>query len=133
MHRVSDRSSRRSWLKGLGLALLGGSLLSRLDKVAAMQKAPTLDAQAGSGGSEKLLLDPQPGEEGPPAPADCDRLPLEWNKACVKRFFERLAEHDCEAFLVRDRLNTICLTGYWHTTTEIAPASGAHSPRSVPG
>jgi Xaa-Pro aminopeptidase len=122
MHRVSNSSSRRSWLKGSGLALLGGGFLSRLDKVAAMQKAPSLrealDGQAGADGSEKLLFGPQPGEEGPPEPADFDRLPLEWNKACVRRFFERLAERDCEAFLVRDRLNTIYLTGYWHTTTE---------------
>ena len=57
MHRSSSSSSRRSWLKGSGLALLGGGFLSRLDKVAAQQKAPslreTLGGQAGAGGSEK--------------------------------------------------------------------------------
>jgi Xaa-Pro aminopeptidase len=65
-----------------------------------------------------MLLGPRPGEEGPPEPAKYDRLPLEWNKATVKRFKDALAERDIQAFLVRDPLNITYLTGYWHTTTE---------------
>lgn len=117
------QTTRRQMLTGGTLALLGGGFLSRLDKVAAMQSgsppslARTLTGQA-TGTSEALLLKPTPGEEGPPKPADYDRLPLEWNKRTVKRFKDRLAEKDIEAFLVRDPLNIIYLTGYWHTKTE---------------
>ena len=111
---------RRDWLKGGGLAL-GAGFLSRVDEVAALQKPPTLaatvKAQSG-GGSAKLLLGAQAGEEGPPEPAAYDRLPLEWNKATVKRFKDKLAERDLRAFLVRDPLNITYLTGYWHSTTE---------------
>jgi len=111
---------RRDWLKRGGLAL-GAGFLGRVDRVAALQKPPslaaTLKAQAG-GGSAKLLLGPQPGEEGPPEPAHFDRLPLEWNKATVKRFKDKLRERDLHAFLVRDPLNITYLTGYWHSTTE---------------
>ncbi len=113
---------RRQVLKGGTLALLGSGFLSRFDRVAAAQGSTdsltgVLKAQAG-GPSEKLLLGPQPNEEGPPEPAIQDRLPLEWNKKTVARFKEKLAERDIEAFLVRDRLNIIYLTGYWHTPTE---------------
>lgn len=52
------------------------------------------------------------------AAATHDRLSLEWNKATVKRFEDRLAERDIHAFLARDPLNVTYLTGYWHTTTE---------------
>lgn len=113
-------TSRRGWLKG-GFTALGAGFLSRVDKVAAMQGPPsltkTLKGQA-SGESEKLLLKPQAGEEGPPEPAKYDRLPLEWNKATVGRFKDALAEREILAFLVRDPLNITYLTGYWHTTTE---------------
>jgi Xaa-Pro aminopeptidase len=130
------KKTRRSWLKGSGLAILGGGFLSRLDKVASAQSAPSLksvlDQQARPGGSQSLLLGPQPHEEGPPEPAKYDRLPLEWNKACVKRFFEKLAERDCESFLVRDPLNTVYLTGYWHTTTERPEATFMNKADSAP-
>jgi Xaa-Pro aminopeptidase len=114
---------RRDFVAGSGLTLLGAGFLSRVDKVAAAQSGPTslgslLAAQAKGGRSEALLLQPKAGEEGPPPPAKYDRLPLEWNKATVKRFREKLAERDVRAFLVRDPLNIMYLTGYWHTTTE---------------
>ena len=84
---------RRQVLKGGTLALLGSGFLSRFDKVASAQGSTatltgTLKAQAG-GPSEKLLLGPQPNEEGPPEPAVTDRLPLEWNKKTVARFKEQ--------------------------------------------
>ena len=111
--------NRRSWVKGA--ALFGTGFLSRIDRVAAAQKAPVLRdvlrAEA-TGASEKLFVAPRPGEEGPPAPATYDRLPLDWNKATVKRFKDALAARDIQAFLVRDPLNIMYLTGYWHTTTE---------------
>ena len=120
------KGSRRTIIKGGALAALGGGFLSRMDRVAAMQKplslTDSLNAQS-SGNSEALFLKPQPDEEGPPAPADYDRLPLEWNRRTVKRFMDRLADRDVEAFLVRDPLNTIYLTGYWHTTTERTEAT----------
>jgi Xaa-Pro dipeptidase len=115
---------RRRLIKGGGLALLGSGFLARVDKVAAMQGGTsrgltdTLKAEAKTIRSESLLLKPKPGEEGPPEPAKFDRLSLEWNKATVARFKARLAEEDIQAFLVRDPLNIIYLTGYWHTTTE---------------
>jgi hypothetical protein len=62
--------TRRRWLKGAGLGMVGAGFLSRVDQVAAAQ-APTslrslLAEQAKGGKSEALLLGPTPGEEGPP-------------------------------------------------------------------
>lgn len=113
--------TRRDLIKSGSTGLLGAGFLGRVDRVAAQQSpvslSATLRGQA-TGASEGLLLGPTDGEEGPPAPADYDRLPLEWNKRCVARFKALLAEREIEAFLVRQPLNTIYLTGYWHTTTE---------------
>jgi len=115
--------TRRGLLSGGALGLLGGGFFSRMDRVAAMQNdrpEPLTDVLKGqaTGASERLLLKPTPGEEGPPEPADFDRLPLDWNKRTVKRFKDQLKEQEIEAFLVRDPLNITYLTGYWHSTTE---------------
>jgi len=81
--------NRRDILKGGGLALFGSGFLSRLDKVDGMQTQSGKESLReivkvrNSGTSEKLLLGPKPGEEGPPEPAKEDRLPLEWNKQTV--------------------------------------------------
>ena len=131
------KTNRRELLKSGGMALLGSGLLKRMDRVAGMQASPEPDsaAQAQStvnvmslteicrergakGPSQNKLLGPTPGEEGPPQPATYDRLPLEWNKRQVKIFKDRLAERGVECFLLRDPLNVIYMTGYWHTTTE---------------
>ena len=114
-------ATRRGFLRNSALAMFGGGFLGRAEQVSAMQPSPSLTdrlkAQA-SGASEKLFLEPDPDAEGPPPPADYDRLPLDWNKRTVDRFKLRLADRGIEAFLVRNPLNTIYLTGYWHTTTE---------------
>ena len=113
---------RRQLFAKSGFGLLGAGFMSRVDRVAAMQPSPTsLPARVkkeASGNSAKMLLRLTPGEEGPPEPAKFDRLPLEWNKQTVRRFKQKLAERGVEAFLVRDPLNIIYLTGYWHTKTE---------------
>ena len=113
---------RRQWLKASGLTLLGSGFLARVDKVAATQPSTSLHSllttQGKAGTSSRLLLGPTSGEEGPPEPAKADRLPLEWNKAVVGRFKEALQKDDIQAFLLRDQLNIIYLTGYWHTKTE---------------
>ena len=86
---------RRRWLTGSGLALLGSGFLNRVDRVAAAQPSSLrarLADEAKAGTSLKQMLGPQPGEEGPPEPTKADRLPLEWNKAVVKRFREELAK-----------------------------------------
>jgi len=61
------KMNRRSWVKGAGL--LGTGLLSRIDKVAAAQKAPVLRdilrAEA-TGASEKLLKNPVYSRDYPP-------------------------------------------------------------------
>ena len=117
------KSTRRHVITSGALAALGGGFLSRLDKVAGQQGGSsssltdTLKQQASDASLSKLIK-PKAGAEGPPQPAYFDRLPLEWNKRTVKRFKDKLAERDLHAFLVRDRLNIIYLTGYWHTTTE---------------
>ena len=118
------RRNRRDVLKKGSFALLGAGFLGRADKVAGMQASSPpesftsmLKSQA-SGVSEKLLLGPAPGEEGPPQPATADRLSVDWNKRTVRRFKDKLREKGIHAFLVRDPLNVIYLTGYWHTTTE---------------
>ncbi len=117
------------------MAALGAGFLGRMDAVSAMQKpvslTDNLKAQA-SGTSEALLLKPKPGEEGPPPAADYDRLPLDWNKRTVKRFKDLLAERDIQAFLVRNPLNTIYLTGYWHTTTERPEATFMNADDEAP-
>ena len=113
--------TRRQLIKAGTLTILGGGLLSRIDAVAAIQKPVSLTEAlktSPKGGSGALLLGATPGEEGPPEPATFDRLPLEWNKRTVKRFKGRLAEREIQAFLVRNPLNIIYLTGYWHTKTE---------------
>jgi Xaa-Pro dipeptidase len=116
--------NRRDVLKSGSLALLGGGLFRRMDKIDGMQTQGSGGSLAeivkgrSTGASEKLLLGPKPGEEGPPEPAKVDRLPLEWNKATVARFKEQLAQKDIHAFVARDQLNIIYLTGYWHTHTE---------------
>jgi len=130
--------TRRRWIKGGSLALLGSGFLSRVDRVAAMQTARassltrTLGESFKGGKSESLLLRPQPGEEGPPAPATFDRLSLEWNKATVGRLKAKLADQDIQAFLVRDPLNIIYLTGYWHTTTERPQAAFMNKDDTAP-
>jgi Xaa-Pro dipeptidase len=122
-------TSRREMLSNASYALLGTGFLSRLDRVAAMsddgagaaapaQSLTSLVKAQVAGPSEALMLKPKAGEEGPPAPATADRLSLEWNKACVQRFKDKLAERDIACFVVRDPLNITYLTGYWHTTTE---------------
>jgi Xaa-Pro dipeptidase len=118
------KRNRRDILKGGSLALLGGGLLRRMDKIDGMQTPGAGESLAdivksrSSGNSERLLLSPTPGEEGPPEPARVDRLPLDWNKRTVARFQEQLARKDIHAFVARDQLNIIYLTGYWHTHTE---------------
>jgi Xaa-Pro aminopeptidase len=114
-------TTRRDLLRNASMAVLGGGFLSRVDRVAALQKPTSLTAhlaQQATGTSEALLRGAAPGEEGPPAPADYDRLPLTWNKQTIRRFKGQLADRGIEAFLVRNPLNTVYLTGYWHTTTE---------------
>jgi Xaa-Pro dipeptidase len=116
--------NRRDILKGGSLALLGGGLIRRMDKIDGMQTQGAGGSLAemvksrSSGQSERMLLAPTPGEEGPPEPAKVDRLPLDWNKQTIARFKEQLALKDIHAFVARDQLNIIYLTGYWHTHTE---------------
>jgi Xaa-Pro aminopeptidase len=116
--------NRRDVLKGGSLALLGGGLFRRMDKIDGMQTQGAGGSLAeivksrGTGASEKLLLGSTAGEEGPPESAKIDRLPLEWNKQTVARFKEQLAQKDIHAFVARDQFNIIYLTGYWHTHTE---------------
>ena len=116
------KQTRREWLRGGGLALLGAGFGARVDRVAAMQPShPSLTKTVqdqSRGHSERMFLGPRPGEEGPPEPATDDRLPLEWNRKTVRRFRSLLAERRIEAFLARDQHNIIYLTGYWHTKTE---------------
>jgi Xaa-Pro aminopeptidase len=135
------KTKRRDLLKGGALALLGSGFSSRFDKVAAMQKTVATPAggsliqslrNQATGASEKMLLRLKSGEDAPPAPATYDRLPLEWHKNRVKLFFERLAEQDIQAALVRNPLNTIYLTGYWHTTTERPEATFMNRNDSAP-
>jgi len=131
-------SDRRRWIKGGGLALLGSGFLSRVDHVAAMQTGGAssltrmLGDQAKAGKSEALLLKPRPGEEGPPAPAKADRLALDWNKATVARLKAKLADRDIQAFLIRDHLNIIYLTGYWHIETERPQAAFMNKDDAAP-
>ncbi len=128
--------ARREWIKGGGLALVGAGFLSRVEAVAAMQATPSrsltraLGEEAKAGHSEALLLKPKAGEEGPPEPATFDRLSLDWNKATVARFRAKLAEHDIQAFLVRDPLNISYLTGYWHISTERPQAAFMNNDRA---
>jgi len=116
--------NRRELLKGGTMALFGGGFFSRMDRVDGMQATTMTPALTdllntrATGKSEALLVTPRAEQEGPPEPAKYDRLPLEWNKQTVSRFKAKLAEKDIHAFVLRDQLNIIYLTGYWHTKTE---------------
>ncbi|HKV23555.1 MAG TPA: M24 family metallopeptidase [Candidatus Acidoferrum sp.] len=118
------KTNRRDALKSGSLALLSGGFFKRMDKIDGMQSNSSGGSLAeivkgrGTGNSEKLLLGPAESEDRAPEPAKEDRLPLEWNKRTVARFKEELAKKEIHAFLVRDQLNIIYLTGYWHTHTE---------------
>ncbi|MBV9613432.1 MAG: aminopeptidase P family N-terminal domain-containing protein, partial [Acidobacteriaceae bacterium] len=118
------KRNRRQILKSTGTAIVGAGFLGRIDKIAGMQASQALPSlkevlkQQASGSSEKLLLTPASGQDAPPQPATADRLPLEWNKQVVRRFKDQLDQKGIQAFLIRDPLNVIYLTGYWHTTTE---------------
>src|SRR2546426_12398594 len=100
--------SHRQLLGRGGFALFGAGFLSRMDKVAAMQQSHSslteVVKNAAIGTSEKLLLQPTPGEEGPPQPSAADRLPIEWTKQTARRFTETLAKHGVEALLRGERL-----------------------------
>jgi Xaa-Pro aminopeptidase len=123
-------TTRREMLSNASYALLGAGFLKRFDRVAgsaasgidagnaASPSLTSLVRQQEHGASAAMLLKPKAGEEGPPPPATADRLPVEWNKATVQRFKDILAERDIATFVVREPLNIIYLTGYWHTTTE---------------
>ena len=70
--------SRRRFLAGGGMSVVGAGLLARVDKVAAMQSAPTslrqvLSEQGRRGKSEALLL--KPDEDCASIPSGCARLP----------------------------------------------------------
>jgi len=117
--------NRRNVLKSGSLALLGGGLFKRMDRVDGLQSSPSkgqsltdIVKSRATGASEKLLVQPVPGEEGPPQPATADRLPLDWNKQTLARFREELAKKQISSFILRDQLNIIYITGYWHTHTE---------------
>jgi Xaa-Pro dipeptidase len=120
------KPNRRDVLKNGSLAVLGSGFLSRVDKIDGMQTATQAHSaplaeivkSRGSGRSEKMLLGPQAGEEGPPEPSKDDRLSLDWNKRTATRLKDRLAQKDIHAFMLRDQLNIIYVTGYWHTGTE---------------
>ena len=73
---------RRDVLKGGALAAFGAGFFRRMDKIDGMQTpagssggslADIVKAR-GKGASEKMLLGPTSGEEGPPEPAKYDRL-----------------------------------------------------------
>jgi len=113
---------RRRMMQRTGLAVLGTGFLGRVDRVAGQQPAaPSLTElvrRQSTGRSAGLFVKGRPDDEGPPEPASYDRLPLDWNRRTVERLKALLAARDIEAFLVRDPLNIIYLSGYWHTTTE---------------
>jgi Xaa-Pro aminopeptidase len=128
-------ATRRDFLQNSALAAIGSGFLGRVDRVSAMQKPVTLTdslQEQATGASESLFLDVPAGKDGPPPPADYDRLPLAWNRRTVQRFKDLLADRDIEAFLVRDPLNTIYLTGYWHTTTERPEATFMNGDDNAP-
>jgi Xaa-Pro aminopeptidase len=89
--------------------------------------AAVQDQPAATNGKSADLFVPPDGYE----PAKFDRLPLEWNKACVKRLQQKLSAEEYDGILLTDRWNVIYFTGLWHTTTErlffaFIPTNGDH-------
>lgn len=135
------KKTRRDVLKQASLAAVGAGFISRIDRVSAMQATGTaarpgslksaLAAQA-SGVSEKLLVKATPGEEGPPVPATNDRITLEWNKRTAQRLKEAVAQRGAQAFLIRNPLNIMYVTGYWHTVTERPQAAFMNKAQADP-
>lgn len=100
--------TRRSFL-ATSAAAGAASALGTQSVLAATQNQP-----GGASGNSADLFIPPDGYE----PATFDRLPLEWNKACVKRLQAKLAAEEYDGILLTDRWNVIYFTGLWHTTTE---------------
>ena len=116
--------SRRDIMKLTALGALSAGLVSRSDRVAAMQSggAPrTITAQlkALPRNSEALLLPARyGGVDRPPAPAKTDMLPRSWHKGRTKALFDKAAELGVSAVLLRGASNVTYFTGYSFSNTE---------------
>jgi Xaa-Pro dipeptidase len=131
-------TTRRQMLQRSAVAALGAGFLKRMDTVAAAQSITSLPSltslvnQQDSGPSQKMLLKPGSGVDAPPEPANFDRLPLNWYKAKVNTFKDKLAEQGIEAFLLRNVLNVSYLIGYYHVETERPQATFMNKDDSDP-
>src|SRR5262245_17556303 len=96
---------RREFLKTSSALALG----------VAASSCKTAAQSAPARGDSAAMLKSNPHQPQEPAH---DRLPLEWHKATVKRFQEKLLELGLDGALVSDPWNIIYLTGLFFTTTE---------------
>ncbi len=114
--------NRRSFLGAAG----GTAIATGLGATAAAAAAPRREPDGSV--SSQLFLKP----DGL-APAQFDRLPLEWHKGRVKALQGKLRELGLAGAVLTDRWNIIYFAGLWHSTTErlfnaFIPAEGAGDP-----
>ncbi|MFC0306843.1 aminopeptidase P family N-terminal domain-containing protein [Rhizorhabdus histidinilytica] len=121
----SLEKSRRDIMKMTALGAIAGGLVSRTDKVAAMQGAAapgrtiTAALKAMPKNSEALLLPARyGGVDQPPKPATTDMLPLSWHKSRMKALFAKAAERGVQSLLLRSPENVTYYTGYSYSNTE---------------
>ncbi|UAK22923.1 M24 family metallopeptidase [Sphingomonas nostoxanthinifaciens] len=120
--------TRRKVMKYSALGLVGSALMSRTDKVAAMQTATsptspnsvTGKLKAGYKKHSEALLLPRHygGKDQPPAPATYDMLSTDWHRRQMNLLFAMAAERGVQAVLLRQPVNVQYFTGYWYRSTE---------------
>ena len=136
-------TSRRNVMKYSALGLLGAGFAARVDRVAAMQSAPTSPSSPNTvtgklkadykRNSEGLLLPAQyGGKNQPPRPATYDMLPQSWNEQQMRRLFAAVAPQGVQAVLLRVPINVNHFTGYWYRTTERPQAAFMNSGDAAP-
>jgi Xaa-Pro dipeptidase len=131
--------SRRDIMKLTALGAVSAGLMSRADKVAAMQgtgssgNTITAKLKAMPRNSEALLLPARyGGVDQPPKPATTDMLPRAWHKGRMRTLFAKAAERGVKAALLRSPENVTYFTGYSYSNTERPQATFMNSDDEAP-
>ena len=118
--------TRREAMRLTTIGALGAGLFARTERVAAMQPslpAPrtlttNLKTAKSHGSAASLLPRRYGGEDQPPTPANYDMLPRAWHERQMRRLFDRAAERNIAALLIRQPMNVTHYTGYTFSPTE---------------
>lgn len=103
--------NRRGFIKGTSLISIGALAGCETKELSKPQNSRIPYV---SGNSSKLLIT----KPDNPAPANFDRLPLEWHQGRVKVLQEKLAERGLAGILITDEWNIVYFTGLFYSNTE---------------